>query len=109
MDHGDLAWHGCPFWGEKTSTKNPCVLSCVDFFFGPLLLGQCWAVWGPCWGHVGAMGDRVTHGWLKLVHVRLLGPCRGYVGPGRAYDVGFMLVRTRGSYLHLLFDFANLG
>ena len=69
------------------------------------MLGRVGTMLGPCW----AMCDRVTHGWLKLVHVRLLGPCRGYVGPGRAYDVGFMLVRTRGSYLHLLFDFANLG
>jgi hypothetical protein len=65
--------------GKKSSTENPC----VEVFFGPML-GQCWAVWGPCWGHVGAMRDRrdrVTHVGLKLVHVRLLGPCRGHVGP----------------------------
>ena len=52
MDHGDLAWHGCPFWGGKTSTKNPCVLSCVDFFFWAVVVGP---MFGPCGDHVGAM------------------------------------------------------
>ena len=63
---GYVGFHGRPFWGGKNHQQKTR------------------AVWGPCWGHVGAMSDRrdrVTHVGLKLVHVRLLGPCRGHVGP----------------------------
>ena len=50
-------------------------------FFRVLLggyIGPFWALWGPCWGHVGAMfGLCVTYVGPMLVHVGLLG---GHVG-----------------------------
>ena len=79
-------WHGC--CTQPRPFDSCCVTTMLDIVYPfqdqatilGAMLGQCWAAWGPCSGHVGAMCDHVTHVGLKLVHVRLLGPCQGHVG-----------------------------
>ena len=79
-------WHGC--CTQPRPFDSCCVTTILDIVYPfqdqatilGAMLGQCWAAWGPCSGHVGAMCDHVTHVGLKLVHVRLLGPCQGHVG-----------------------------